>query len=269
MSAPSPRLVATILGCGSSGGVPRPGSGWGKCDPAEPRNRRRRCALHVARIGTDGETSVLVDTGPDLRLQLIDNEIRHLDGVLYTHDHADHTHGIDDLRPIVIHMRKRIPVWADAATSASLIERFGYCFRTPEGSDYPPILEERRICDPEPILVEGAGGVVEARPFRLRHGSQDALGFRFGDFAYAPDVSVMPSAAEAMLAGLDTLVIDALRDTPHPSHYSVSDALALIERVRPRRAVLTNLHTDLDYDALKARLPAGVEPAYDGMRIEI
>ncbi|MGP9822549.1 MBL fold metallo-hydrolase [Salinarimonas sp. NSM] len=261
-------LLATILGCGSSGGVPRPGSGWGKCDPAEPRNRRRRCALHVARRGADGVTSVLVDTGPDLRLQLIDHEIRHLDGVLYTHDHADHTHGIDDLRPLVIHMRRRIPVWCDDATSASLLSRFGYCFATPQGSDYPPILEERRIRDREPIVVEGDGGPIEARPFRLRHGAQDALGFRFGDFAYAPDVSDMPPEAEAMLLGLDTLVIDALRETPHPSHYSLSEALALVERVRPRRAVLTNLHTDLDYRALAARLPDGVEPAYDGMTIE-
>ncbi|WP_372423241.1 MBL fold metallo-hydrolase [Salinarimonas chemoclinalis] len=261
-------LRATILGCGSSGGVPRPGSGWGECDPAEPRNRRRRCALHVARRGAGGVTSVLVDTGPDLRLQLIDHEIRHLDGVLYTHDHADHTHGIDDLRPLVIHMRRRIPVWCDDATSASLRARFGYCFATPDGSDYPPILEERRIHDLEPIVVEGDGGPIEARPFRLRHGPQDALGFRFGDLAYAPDVSSMPPEAEAMLEGLDTLVIDALRETPHPSHYSLSDALALIARVKPRRAVLTNLHTDLDYRALAARLPDGVEPAYDGMTIE-
>lgn len=260
-------LVATILGCASSGGVPRPGSGWGRCDPAEPRNLRRRCALHVARHGPDGVTSLLVDTGPDLRLQLIDNDIKHLDGVLYTHDHADHTHGIDDLRPLVIHMRARIPVWCDAATSASLNERFGYCFRTPDGSDYPPILDERPIRDPDPVVVEGPGGPIEARPFRMKHGGQDALGFRFGDIAYAPDVSFMPGEAEAMLAGLDTLVVDALRDTPHPSHYSVADALALIARVRPRRAILTNLHTDLDYNALKARLPAGVEPAYDGMTI--
>lgn len=261
------RLVATILGCGSSGGVPRPGSGWGKCDPAEPRNQRRRCSIHVAANGPDGTTSVLVDTSPDLRLQLIDNDIKNLDAVLYTHDHADHTHGIDDLRPIVIHMRRRIPVYCDVATSASLNARFSYCFATPPGSDYPPILEERRIRDPEPVVVEGAGGLLEARPIRVAHGGQDALGFRFGAFAYMPDVSAMSREAETALEGLDVLVIDALRDTPHPSHFSVSDALSLIERVRPKRAVLTNLHTDLDYNALAARLPEGVEPAYDGMRI--
>ncbi|MFN3687843.1 MBL fold metallo-hydrolase [Salinarimonas sp.] len=261
------RVVATILGCGSSGGVPRPGSGWGKCDPAEPKNGRRRCSIHVAAHGANGTTSVLVDTSPDLRLQLIDNDIKHLDAVLYTHDHADHTHGIDDLRPLVIHMRRRIPIYCDAATSASLNARFSYCFVTPPGSDYPPILEERRIHDPEPVAVEGAGGRLEAWPIRVAHGGQDALGFRFGDFAYMPDVSAMSPEAEAALGGLDVLVIDALRDTPHPSHFSVSDALALIERVRPKRAVLTNLHTDLDYNALAARLPEGVEPAYDGMRL--
>ena len=262
-------LVATILGCGSSGGVPRVGTGWGACDPGEPRNRRRRCSLFVSRSHSAGETAVLFDTSPDLREQLLDAEIRHLDAVIFTHEHADHTHGIDDLRPLVIHMRRRIPVYMDEKTTKILEDRFDYCFRTPDGSSYPPILDSRLIAEDMPVEIEGEGGVIRARPFRMIHGGTDALGFRIHDFAYAPDVSTMPEAAEAQLHGLETLVIDALRYNPHPTHFNVADALDLIERVRPRHAVLTNLHTDLDYRELARQLPDHVEPAFDGMRITI
>lgn len=262
-------FTATILGCGSSGGVPRPGSGWGACDPGEPRNRRRRCSLLLNRAGEEGVTSVLIDTSPDLREQLLDADVQRLDAVLFTHEHADHTHGIDDLRPLVIHMRRRIPVYMDDKTRDILESRFDYCFRTPPGSGYPPILESNPIRDGEPLSIVGAGGAIRATPFRMAHGSGDALGFRINDLAYAPDVSAMPAESEAMLTGLDTLVIDALRYTPHPTHFSVSDALDLIERTKPRRAVLTNLHTDLDYRELAARLPDNVTPAFDGMTIEI
>lgn len=260
-------LIVTILGCGSSGGVPRVGSGWGACDPTEPKNRRRRCSILVEKPGEAGTTQVLVDTSPDLREQLLDLDLKRLDAVLITHEHADHTHGIDDLRPLVIHMRKRIPVHADARTSAMLQARFGYCFETPPGSDYPPILDERRMHVGQLVRVDGPGGAIEAMPFDMRHGSGFALGFRFGDLAYASDVSHMPPESEAMLHGLDVLILDALRYTPHPTHFNLADALELIERVSPRRAVLTNLHTDFDYATLARELPDGIEPAYDGMRI--
>ncbi len=258
----------TILGCGSSAGVPRVGSGWGACDPSNPKNRRRRCSILVERTGSGGTTSVLVDTSPDLRQQLLDAEVRRLDGVLVTHDHADHIHGIDDLRPLVIHMRRRIRLYADAATSVVLHSRFGYCFRSPPGSQYPPIVDEQRIAAGEPVEVDGPGGNLDALPFEMQHGDITALGFRFGDIAYASDVSAMPEASTRVLGGLDVLILDALRHTPHPTHFSVSEALALIARLRPRRAVLTNLHTDLDYETLKAELPPGVAPAFDGMRID-
>ncbi len=261
-------LSITILGCGSSGGVPRVGSGWGACDPAEPRNRRRRCSVLVERAGEGGTTAVLVDTSPDLREQLLDAEVRRLDAVLLTHEHADHTHGIDDLRALVIHMRRRMPVYMDEATRAIMRDRFGYCFTTPPGSDYPPILEERPIAHDDPVTIDGPGGAIRALPLPVRHGTIDALGFRFDDLAYVPDVSTMPETTERRLHGLDVLIIDALRYTPHPTHFSVAEALALIERVRPRRAVLTNLHTDLDYAKLARELPEGVVPAFDGMRIE-
>ncbi len=262
-------LRVTILGCGSSAGVPRVGVGWGACDPNNPRNRRRRCSILVERFGPGGVTRVLVDTGPDLRDQLLGCDVRHLDAVLITHDHADHTHGIDDLRPLVIAMRRRMPVYMDAVTSEVMMARFGYCFRQPPGSDYPPILDERRIEAGADVTVEGAGGPVTGRPFRMIHGGTEALGFRFGGLAYAPDVSRMPEESLAELQDLDVLVIDALRYTPHPSHFSVSEALALIEAVRPQRAILTNLHTDLDYETLRREVPAGVEPAFDGLQIEL
>jgi len=262
-------LAVTILGSGSSTGVPRVGAGWGACDPGEPRNRRRRCSILVEKAGPEGTTAVLVDTSPDLRQQLLDAGVTRLDAVLFTHDHADHTHGIDDLRPLVLHMRRRIPAYADATTAAVLQARFGYCFETPPGSGYPPILDEHRIVVPRPVVIQGPGGAVEAEPFRMIHGPTEATGFRFGSLAYAPDVSVMPPESVERLRDLEVLIVDALRYTPHPTHFSVADALALIKEVRPRRAVLTNLHSDIDYDTLGRELPDGVVPAFDGMQIEV
>jgi phosphoribosyl 1,2-cyclic phosphate phosphodiesterase len=262
-------LRVTILGCGSSGGVPRVGSGWGACDPSNPKNRRRRCSILVERTGPQGITSILVDTSPDLRDQLLSAGVTRLDAVLFTHDHADHTHGIDDLRPLVIHMRRRLTAYIDAATSAILHARFGYCFRSPPGSDYPPILDESRLEVGTVVPVGGLGGAIAGLPFRMIHGSSEAFGFRFGDLAYAPDVSRVPHETLNHLRGLEILILDALRYTPHPTHFSLAEALALIDTVQPRRAVLTNLHSDLDYEELRAKLPPHVEPAYDGMRVEL
>lgn len=265
------RLRFTILGCGSSGGVPRVAVGWGKCDPAEPKKRRRRCAALVERIGPDGAaTSALIDTGPDLRDQLLTAGVDHLDGVLITHDHADHVHGLDDLRPLVIHMRRRMDVWSDARTAELMLDRFGYAYRSAPGSDYPPILNDRRIELGRPVEIDGEGGPLAALPIDLMHGrTYRALGFRFGGLAYTPDVNGVPPESEAALENLDLWIVDALRETPHPTHFSLDDALAAIERFRPRRAILTNLHTDLDYATLKSRLPPEIDVAYDGMVVEL
>lgn len=262
-------LTVRILGCGSSGGVPRVANGWGDCDPAEPRNRRRRCSILLRRKGDAGVTTVLVDTSPDLRDQMLDAGVSHLDAVLYTHDHADHTHGIDDLRPLVIRNKRRIPVFADIATSETLNRRFGYAFVAPPASDYPPILTEHRLRPLRPVSVDGAGGPIEALPFEVWHGRPRALGFRFGRTAYTPDISAIPEESLPSLEGLDLWIIDALRRRPHPTHFSLDDALGWIERLKPRRAVLTNMHTDLDYRTLAAALPAGVVPAHDGMELEL
>jgi phosphoribosyl 1,2-cyclic phosphate phosphodiesterase len=260
-------LRLTILGCGSSGGVPRVGQGWGACDPANTRNRRRRCSVLLERFGS-GVTTVLVDTSPDLREQLIDADVRRLDGVLMTHPHADHTHGIDDLRPLCLLAGRPIEVHMDEPTSLIVRRGFSYIFETPEGSTYPPIATDLRLTGGSLCRVEGPGGPVEALPFDLDHGDISALGFRFGGLVYTPDVKRIPQSSRPFLENLDIWIIDALRYRPHPSHFSLDDALKEIEAMRPRRAILTNLHTDLDYDALRKRLPENVIPAYDGMRVE-
>ena len=262
-------LTVTILGCGSSGGVPRPALGWGACDPNNPKNRRRRCSILVEREGPNGKTTVLVDTSPDLREQLLDANVSELDGVLFTHEHADHTHGIDDLRPLFIFHRRKIDVYLDEPTSRAMHARFGYCFMTPPGSAYPPIVNEHRIVPGKLVTVDGDGGPVTALPILLEHGDIPALGFRFGDIAYSADLNDMSDEAAAALAGLDLWIVDALRHHPHPSHFSLADALAWIERLKPKRAVLTNMHVDLDYAALRESLPPHVEPAFDGMRITV
>ncbi|GLO75197.1 MAG: MBL fold metallo-hydrolase [Phaeobacter italicus] len=259
-------LRFTILGCGSSGGVPRLGGHWGDCDPTNPRNVRRRCSLLVERDGPDGTTTVLIDTTPDMRSQLLDTGTGRLDGVVYTHSHADHVHGIDDLRMIVFNMRERVPVYADGDTQNALLSRFGYAFIQPEGSPYPPILDLRQIDGP--LTISGPGGDITLRPFEVNHGSIEALGFRIGDLAYLPDVAKIPDSALDELRDLDCWIIDALRRKPHPTHLCLDEALEWIERMAPKRAVLTNMHIDLDYAQVAAETPDHVDPAYDGMVIE-
>ena len=263
------RLRITVLGTGSSGGVPRigrDGPNWGACDPANPKNRRRRCALLVQRIGAEGVTSALIDAGPDTREQLIHAGVGYLDAVIFTHDHADHVHGIDDLRMVVFNRRARLPAWMNEATERTLTARFGYVFETPPGSSYPPILDRYRIDGP--VTVEGAGGPLVAEPFLVPHGDIEALGFRIGPVVYTPDIKEMSAAAWDALKDADCWVLDALRHTPHPSHVNVETALSWIAQANPPRAFLTNMHVDLDYAELDAATPANVHPAHDGLVLE-
>src|ERR1700716_2309531 len=260
-------LTLTILGSGSSAGVPRPALGWGACDPNNPKNRRRRCSLLVERSSEKGTTRIVIDTSPDLREQLIDAEVDHIDAVFLTHEHAAQTHGIDDLRSVVLHQRRRIPVYLNQSTAKDIMSRFSYCFISPEGRDYPPILDHLSIEAGESRTIEGKGGPLTLSAFILQHGNIPALGYRIGDAAYTPDVSDIPRESWRSLESLDLWIIDGLRYAGHPSHFSVNDALAWIDRFKPRRAVITNMHSDLDYEVLRQCLPPNVVPAHDGMRL--
>lgn len=255
----------TILGCGSSGGVPRIGGVWGACDPEESRNRRSRCSLLVER----GDTTVLVDTSPDMREQLLSANIGWLDGVLFTHDHADQTHGIDDLRALFHNRRQRVQTYMDDPTWQTLNTRFGYCYETPSGSAYPPICVLNKIAPLEALEITGDGGSISILPFDQDHGQVRSLGFRFGNLAYSSDVVDLPEESFEALRGVDTWIVDALRYEPHPSHAHVERVLEWVERVKPRRTIFTNMHIDLDYQTLLRELPAGVEPAFDGMVVEV
>jgi phosphoribosyl 1,2-cyclic phosphate phosphodiesterase len=261
-------LRVTILGCGSSGGVPRATGDWGVCDPNEPRNRRSRCGLLLQKWKTDAgaaeeATTVLIDTPPDLRVQLAAARPAHLDAIVISHDHADQTNGFDDVRAFFLKQRRTVPVWMDEPTKATFMVRFGYAFES--GAGYPAIVRNAGDLSPlVPVKVDGPGGVLEVLPLDQDHGFSRSLGFRAGPVGYSNDLVAMPEASFAALEGLSLWIVDALRDRPHPTHAHVERTLEWIARLKPELALLTNMHIDLDYASLKARLPAGVEPAYDG-----
>jgi phosphoribosyl 1,2-cyclic phosphate phosphodiesterase len=222
----------------------------------------------IERLGSGGRTAVLVDTSPDFRAQMLATRLTGLDGVLYTHDHADHTHGIDDLRMVAFSMKRRVDVYFDPATGASLKSRFGYCFETPAGSPYSPTLNGHEIDGIAPIVIPGGGGTITALPVVQCHGAIQSLGYRVSNLAYSPDISGIPAASIPLLEGLDVWIVDALRYMSHESHFSVKQALAWIERLKPKRAILTHMTSELDYATLAGELPQGVEPAFDGMTVE-
>ncbi len=249
-------MRVTILGCGTSGGVPRIGGVWGACDPENPKNRRRRVSILVE----EGGTRLLVDTSPDLREQLLAAGVDHLDGVLYTHDHADHTHGIDDLRGLFHCMRRKIDVYGDARTLEILRQRFDYVFVSKGG--YPAFCQAHEI--------SGAFGIgeIDIVPFAQVHGPITSLGFRFGPVAYSTDLSDLSEESFATLKGIEVWIVDALRYDPHPTHLHLDLTLQWIKKVAPKRAYLTHMTWDMDYETLMATLPEGVEPAYDGLVID-
>lgn len=250
-----------ILGCGGSGGVPLLGGIWGDCDPDEPKNRRRRASILIE----EGPTTILVDTSPDLREQLLDAGTRRLDAVLFTHAHADHLHGIDDLRSMNRLMRAPIPVHADARTLQAIAQRFAYVFSPlePGVSFYKPTLT------PHEIAGKFAVAGIAVVPFEQGHGFTKTLGFRIGDMGYSTDVVDLDETAFDILAGVDLWIVDCLRYDPHPTHSHLARTLDWIARVKPRRAVLTHMDIPLDYATLRRELPPGVEPGYDGLTIEV
>jgi phosphoribosyl 1,2-cyclic phosphate phosphodiesterase len=254
-------MKVTVLGCGASTGVPAIGPDWGRCDPADPRNRRRR----VSALVEIGNIAILIDTSPDLREQLIDARVARLEAVVITHAHADHLHGIDDLRAVNRLMRAAIPLYAEASTLTEIGRRFGYVFAPVEepGRYYKPTLVPHEIAGP----FEIAG--IPVLPFAQNHGFSTTLGLRIGGFAYSTDVTELDEQAFAALAGIDLWVVDCLRREPHPTHSHLAKTLSWIARVRPRRAVLTHMDQSLDYRELSAELPEGVEPGRDGLAIQL
>jgi phosphoribosyl 1,2-cyclic phosphate phosphodiesterase len=260
-------MKVTILGCGASTGVPAIGPNWGRCDPADPRNRRRRASVLVEIPRSSPATSVmiLIDTSPDLREQLIDARVARLDAVLMTHAHADHLHGIDDLRSLNRLMRAPIPLWADGKTLMEIGHRFGYVLEPPvePGRYYKPCLVPHEI--DRPFAING----IEVVPFAQDHGFRTTLGFRIGPMAYSTDVTELDDNAFAALAGVELWIVDCMRRAPHPTHSHLDKTLSWIARVRPRRAVLTHMDQSLDYRELSTELPAGVEPGQDGLVIAL
>jgi phosphoribosyl 1,2-cyclic phosphate phosphodiesterase len=251
------RLV--MLGSGTSSGVPRigvDGGDWGACDPANPRNRRRRVSVLVEHE----DVRLLVDTSPDLREQLLEADVGWLTAVLYTHDHADHCHGIDDLRALFHAAGVEIDCYMDRSTRASLRTRFSYVF---QGRSGYPATARAHLLDAEMRF-----GTMIVRPFRQAHGPVHSSGFRFEAggqaIAYSTDVDGLPDESWPLLVGLDLWVVDALRRTPHPTHSHLAQTLDWISRARPSEAWLTHMDQSMDHDALLAELPAGVTPGYDG-----
>lgn len=259
-------LEFTILGCGSSGGVPRADGEWGVCDPAEPKNFRMRCAALVRRVGEGAETTVLVDASPELRIQTAKAGVKRVDAILLTHDHADQVHGLDDVRAFYLRQQARIPCWMDPVTDATMMRRFGYIFEGEGG--YPAICDRRALpAHGQHWQVDGPSGAIPVTTFDQDHGGIRSVGYRFGGVAYSSDVVGLDEAAFEALADLDVWIVDALRYRPHPTHAHLDLALEWIARVKPKRAILTNMHIDLDFATLLKELPAGVEPAYDGLTV--
>ena len=262
-------MRVTILGCGGSGGVPladgTPGGNWGACDPSEPRNRRTRVSVLVEQHSGGGGTTLLIDASPDLRQQILDRGVRRIDAVLFTHAHADHCHGLDELRSVTRRTRRQIPAYMSAQTRALLAERFDYAFASSKSPDslYPPLMDDRVIAGPTEI------GGLTVIPFVQDHGPETTLGFRIGGFAYSTDLVRLDEAGFETLAGLQLWIVDALRERPHPTHSHIEQTLEWIERLRPARAVLTHMNHETDYQALLARCPDGVEPGYDGLTVDL
>jgi phosphoribosyl 1,2-cyclic phosphate phosphodiesterase len=256
-------MRVTLLGCGPSWGVPRIGDDWGACDPNNSKNRRTRCAI----LFEDQGNAVLVDTPPDLRQQLLAAQVKQIDAVLFTHAHADHSHGIDDLRSINRMMGKPLPIYADAHSIGELKARFRYIFApVDEGvraAFYKPAVEPHEVAGP---FVAAGMAIV---PFVQDHGFSKTLGFRFGRFAYSTDVIRLADAAFAALAGIEVWIVDCIRERAHVTHSHIEQTLAWIARVKPRRAILTHMDESLDYETLRRALPAGVEPGYDGLVVTL
>lgn len=257
-------MKITILGCGAAPGVPSVSTGWGRCDPANPKNRRRRASILVE----EGGKTLLIDTSPDLRDQLLDAGVRHLDGVLFTHAHADHIHGLDELREVNRAMRAPIPVYGTAETLEVLEHRFEYAFQgIPEGKPiFRPWLLANVIESDQAFSVAG----VPVRAFLQDHGYGTTIGYRFANAAYSTDLIDLPATSRDIVRGAKLWIVGALQEAPHPTHASLQQVLGWVKDLAPARTVITHMSNDLDYDTLVSHLlPVGVTPGFDGFSIDI
>lgn len=254
-------MKAILLGSGTSGGVPRIGNDWGACDPSNPRNRRSRVSVVIEHDGK----RILVDTSPDLRNQLLDNDIDALDAVIWTHDHADHSHGIDDLRPLYHRTRRAVSGYGKAYAIESLATRFDYVFAGGDG--YPPIVASNSLADDQDISG------IRVRCVDQPHGPVLSTGLRFDvgarSIVYATDFSAITADMRMLYQGCDLLIVDCLRPEPHPTHAHLAMALGFAEECGARHTVLTHMDKSLDYVELSRALPAGIEPGYDGLVIDL
>jgi phosphoribosyl 1,2-cyclic phosphate phosphodiesterase len=251
-------MVITILGCGTSTGVPMVGCNCPVCSSPDPRDKRSRASILITTAGK----YILVDTSPDLRMQALREKIPHIDAVLFTHTHADHVNGIDDLRGYHLMHKRVIPCFGAKDTIETISRNFSYIFEGMQKGGYTPILE--------PQIITGVFSLFSRKftPVPLLHGYSHSTGYRFNDVAYLTDCNNIPESSLAKLTGLKVLIIDALRYTPHPAHFNIEGALKIVEKLKPARTVLTHLTHEVAYaDGLK--LPEGVEPAYDGMTIDV
>ena len=261
-------MQITILGCGSSTGVPRVGNDWGLCDPEVPENMRSRCSILLERVQKDKKTSIVIDTGPDFRMQMNRANVKKIDAVFYTHEHADHTHGIDDLRMYALRDKKRIDVYASQNTSKNLMDKFGYCFTNNSNGAYPPILNLNIVEHGIKYTIDGDGGTIDITPVNQIHGNIFSFGFKINNVVYSSDISDIPAKSSKYIEKSDLWIVDSLRWDAHPTHFHVDKALDLIQKLYVKEAILTNLHIDLDYKILKNYLPKNVSPAYDGLIIK-
>lgn len=261
-------MQITILGCGSSTGVPRVGNDWGLCDPEVPENMRSRCSILLERVQKDKKTSIVIDTGPDFRMQMNRANVKKIDAVFYTHEHADHTHGIDDLRMYALRDKKRINVYTSQNTSKNLMDKFGYCFTNNSNGAYPPILNLNIVKHGIKYTIDGDGGTIDITPVNQIHGNILSFGFKINNVVYSSDISDIPAETSKYIEKSDLWIVDSLRWDNHPTHFHVDKALDLIQKLNIKEAILTNLHIDLDYKILKNYLPKNVLPAYDGLIIK-
>ena len=252
-----------ILGSGSSMGVPRSDGFFGNCDPKNKKNYRTRCS---ALIKSDSE-NILIDSSPDLRHQILKQKIKQIDKVFYSHMHADQTHGINDLRCFFINRKKPINIFADKSTLKYLKKTFSYCFES-GSKEYPATLKLNNINNK--LFIKNKNKIIKIKPIKVQHGGVESICYIIAKkLAYISDVSKIFKKDFRYFKNLDYLIIDCLWYKPHPSHFNLEKSLEMIKIFNPKNAVLTNLHTDIDYKEIKKKLPKNVAPAYDGLSLDL